>query len=148
MAGRQKGWRCAAVRDCRKAAPAGASLLRHTVVLFHCTGGPSRARHTAMNRLHRRLAASLFGLFVAASAPLAWGQAATSAGEVTKLDKAAGKITLKSGEIKNLGMPPMTMAFRVQSPKMLDEVAVGDRVRFVAERIEGQYVVTVLSKAP
>jgi Cu/Ag efflux protein CusF len=101
-----------------------------------------------MNSFHRRLATGIFGLLVAVSAPLAWGQAATSAGEVTKLDKAAGKITLKSGEIKNLDMPPMTMAFRVRNPKMLDEVAVGDRVRFVAERIDGQYVVTTLSKAP
>jgi Cu/Ag efflux protein CusF len=31
---------------------------------------------------------------------------------------------------------------------MLADVAVGDRVRFVAERIDGQYVVTTLSKAP
>jgi Cu/Ag efflux protein CusF len=101
-----------------------------------------------MNRLQPRLAAGLFSLLVTLSVPLAWGQAATSAGEVTKLDKAAGKITLKSGEIKNLDMPPMTMGFRVRDPKMLADVAVGDRVRFVAERIDGQYVVTTLSKAP
>jgi Cu(I)/Ag(I) efflux system periplasmic protein CusF len=66
-----------------------------------------------------------------------------TAGEVTKLDKAAGRITLKHGGIKQLDMPPMAMAFRLR-----DGVAVGDRVRFSAERIDGQYVVTSLGKAP
>ncbi|HSM22347.1 MAG TPA: copper-binding protein [Rubrivivax sp.] len=31
---------------------------------------------------------------------------------------------------------------------MLEGLAVGDRVRFTAERIDGQYTVTALSKAP
>ncbi len=75
-------------------------------------------------------------------------QAATAGGEVAKLDKAAGRITLKHTGIKNLDMPPMVMAFKVHDPKMLDGLAVGDRVRFVAERIDGQYTVLSLSKAP
>ena len=69
-------------------------------------------------------------------------------GEVTKLDKAGARITLKHGEIKSLDMPPMTMAYRVRSPQLLDGVAVGDRVRFAAERIDGNYTITALSKAP
>lgn len=71
-----------------------------------------------------------------------------TAGEVTKLDKAGGRITLKHAGIKPLDMPPMAMAFRLRDAKMLDSVAVGDRVRFSAERIDGQYVVTAISKAP
>ncbi len=78
----------------------------------------------------------------------ALAQAPTTSGEVTKLDKAAGRITLKHGEIKNLDMPPMTMAFRVKDAKLLDGLAVGDRVRFAAEKVDGQYTVTVLAKAP
>jgi Cu/Ag efflux protein CusF len=78
----------------------------------------------------------------------ATAQTSTTGGEVVKLDKASGRVTLKHGEIKNLDMPPMTMSFRVREPKLLDGVAVGDRVRFAAERLEGQYTVTVLSKAP
>ncbi len=74
--------------------------------------------------------------------------AAPVAGEVTKVDKAAGRVTLKHGEIKNLDMPPMTMVFRVRDTALLDNVAVGDRVRFVAERVDGQYTVTALTKAP
>jgi Cu(I)/Ag(I) efflux system protein CusF len=78
----------------------------------------------------------------------AWAQAPLTPGEVTKLDKAGGRLTLKHGEIKHLDMPPMTMVFRVADPKMLDGLAVGSRIRFAAERINGQYTVTQISKAP
>ena len=39
-----------------------------------------------------------------------------SSGEVIKIDKSAGKITLKHGPIKNLDMDSMTMVFRVADP--------------------------------
>ncbi|WP_326543952.1 copper-binding protein [Pseudorhodoferax sp.] len=76
-----------------------------------------------------------------------WAQAPTTDGEVTKIDKAQGKITLRHGEIKNLDMPPMTMSFRVADAKLLDGVASGDRVRFAADKINGAYTVTALVKA-
>jgi Cu(I)/Ag(I) efflux system periplasmic protein CusF len=75
-------------------------------------------------------------------------QTATAGGEVAKLDKPGKRITLKHGEIKNLDMPPMTMSYRVRDAMLLEGLAVGDRVRFTAERIDGQYTVTALSKAP
>ena len=75
-------------------------------------------------------------------------QAPTASGEITKLDKAAARVTLKHGEIKNLDMPPMTMVFRVSDPKLLDGLAVGQRIGFTAERINGQYTVTSVTKAP
>jgi Cu/Ag efflux protein CusF len=58
-------------------------------------------------------------------------------GEVKKVDKEAGKITIRHGEIKDLGMPPMTMVFRTKSPDMLDQVKAGDKVKFVAEKANG-----------
>ena len=39
-------------------------------------------------------------------------QADLSEGEVTRVDVAALKVTLRHGELKNLNMPPMTMVFR------------------------------------
>jgi Cu/Ag efflux protein CusF len=75
-------------------------------------------------------------------------QTPTSSGVVTKLDKEAQKVTLKHSEIKNLDMPAMTMAFRVRDAQLLSDLAVGDRVRFIAERVDGQYVLTAISKAP
>jgi Cu(I)/Ag(I) efflux system periplasmic protein CusF len=65
--------------------------------------------------------------------------------EVMKIDKPQQKITLKHGEIKNLDMPPMTMVFRVQDAGMLDTVKVGDKVKFDADKVGGQYTVTKLA---
>jgi Cu/Ag efflux protein CusF len=78
----------------------------------------------------------------------ALAQASAVNGEVTRIDPASGRITLKHGEIKPLDMPPMTMAYRAREPKLLDGVAVGDRVRFVVEKIDGQYTLTAISKLP
>ena len=58
-------------------------------------------------------------------------------GEVRRINKDSGRITLKHEEIKNLDMPPMTMVFRVADPSMLDKVKVGDKVRFAAEDRKG-----------
>ena len=88
---------------------------------------------------------TLAGLLLSASA---LAQAPMSSGEITKLDKATGRVTLKHGEIKNLDIPPMTMVFRVADPKLLESVAVGDRVLFTADKVNGQYTVMLLNKAP
>jgi len=63
-------------------------------------------------------------------------------GEVRKVDKDAGKITMKHGPIPNLDMPGMTMVFRVKDAAMLEQVKAGDKVRFAAEKVGGQFTVT------
>jgi Cu/Ag efflux protein CusF len=68
-------------------------------------------------------------------------------GEVRKVDKAAGKITLRHGEIKSLDMPPMTMVFAAAKPEMLEKVKVGDKVRFRAINQGGAYTVTEIQQA-
>jgi Cu/Ag efflux protein CusF len=70
--------------------------------------------------------------------------AAMTEAEVRQIDKAAGKITLKHGEIRNLEMPAMTMAFAVKDPAMLEQVKVGDKVKFAAEKVGRAYTVTVI----
>ena len=78
----------------------------------------------------------------------AFAQSATVNGEVKKIDDSAGKITLKHGPIKSLGMDePMTMVFRVQDPAMLKAVKEGDKVQFSADRVNGQITVTTIQKA-
>lgn len=72
---------------------------------------------------------------------------ASAEGEVRKIDKDAGKITLRHGPIANLDMPAMTMVFRAQDPAMLDRVKEGDKVRFSADKIGGQMTVTKIDKA-
>jgi Cu(I)/Ag(I) efflux system periplasmic protein CusF len=68
-------------------------------------------------------------------------------GEVLKVDKGAGKLTLRHGPIPSLDMPKMTMVFRVKDPAMLDQVKPGDRVRFAADKIGGQYTVVGIEPA-
>ena len=67
-------------------------------------------------------------------------------GEVVKVDKAAGKVTLKHGPIKKLDMDSMTMVFRVADPAMLDKVKAGDKIEFEADRVDGAITVTKIGK--
>ncbi|HEX8012119.1 MAG TPA: copper-binding protein [Casimicrobiaceae bacterium] len=67
-----------------------------------------------------------------------------SQGEVRKVDSAVGKLTLRHGSLDNLDMPPMTQVFRVRDPAWLAPLKVGDNVRFVVERIDGNLTVTAL----
>jgi Cu/Ag efflux protein CusF len=83
---------------------------------------------------------------VPASAPSA-SSADLTDGEVRKVDKGAGKITLKHGEIRNLEMPPMTMVFKVKDAALLDKLQTGDRVRFKVEKLGASYVVTEIEAA-
>jgi Cu(I)/Ag(I) efflux system periplasmic protein CusF len=69
-------------------------------------------------------------------------------GEVRKVDKDAGKITLRHGPIESLNMPAMSMVFRVKDPAMLDQVKAGDKVKFAAELVGGQYTVTQIERLP
>lgn len=69
-------------------------------------------------------------------------------GEVRRIDKAAGKITLRHGEIKSLDMPPMTMVFQVKDAALLDGVKPGDKVKFRAVKEGGQIRVIELKPAP
>ena len=87
-----------------------------------------------------------------ALAALLLGSAAVSAtelvdAEVRKVDREAGKITLKHGEIKSLDMPPMTMVFQVKERTMLDKVKAGDKVRFAASGQGGKFTVTEMEAA-
>ncbi|MGE0238870.1 MAG: copper-binding protein [Parvibaculaceae bacterium] len=67
-------------------------------------------------------------------------------GQVTKINEAQQKITLKHGAIKNLDMDAMTMVFAVADPAMLKSVKVGDTVTFEADRVNGRITVTKMQK--
>lgn len=94
-----------------------------------------------------RLKPSLIALALAAFGAGALAQDLTS-GEVRRVDSAARKITIKHGAIKSMDMPPMTMVYRVRDAAVLSGMKEGDRIMFAAEKLEGQYTVTRLQKAP
>jgi Cu/Ag efflux protein CusF len=96
--------------------------------------------------------ASTTTLFFAAALALApQGLAAQNIlidGQVTKVDPSAGKITIKHGPAPSLGMDEgMTMNYKAQDPKMLGAVKPGDKIKFGAEQVNGQYTVNRIEKA-
>lgn len=88
----------------------------------------------------------VYAAYNVAAAGAAGVQGKLAEGEVRRVDKSAGKITLKHGEIRNLDMPPMTMVFGVRDKSLLAKLQAGDMVRFAADRDGGQYVVTSIEK--
>lgn len=85
--------------------------------------------------------------FALAAAPLAYAQAVID-GTVTKVDAAAQKITIKHGPIKKFDMDEgMTMVFAVKEPALLGKVKAGDKIKFDADNVNGQFVVTTIEKA-
>ena len=94
---------------------------------------------------HAQMDAMQMGSKAAASAPTA--STKLTEGEVRKVDLATGKVTLRHGPIENLGMPGMTMMFKVTDPKSLGNFKEGDKVRFRAEHMEGTVVVTHIEAA-
>ncbi len=112
-----------------------------------------------MNRSKKFLAVSALALGVSwpmsgfaqsntepASAVAANPAASLSEGEIRRLDPESGKLTIRHGEIRNLDMPPMTMVFTARDKALLTGLKVGDRIRFVAVKEGGQYLVTDIQK--
>ena len=83
--------------------------------------------------------AGAFSLSAVAQTPMV-------SGTVEKVDAEQGRLTIKHGKIPNLNMDEMTMIFRAQDPAMLKAVRAGDRVRFSADRVNGQITVTKIEK--
>lgn len=100
------------------------SLLAALIVLSIAAGAHAQTTSTASQ-----------GAAAMAAAPMADG-------EVRKVDKEAGKVTLRHGPIANLDMPGMTMVFKASDPTMLEDLHEGDKVRFSADRIDGAIAVT------
>lgn len=78
--------------------------------------------------------------------PAAAKTAALMDGEVRKVDKAAGKLTIKHGAMPKFDMPPMTMAYRVKDRAMLDQLQPGDKIKFDADGVGGEFTVLSLQK--
>jgi len=67
-------------------------------------------------------------------------------GEVRKVDKAVGMVTIKHGLIPKLNMSAMTMAYRVKDKAMLDHLKPGDKIKFDVEGVGGAFTVMHLEK--
>jgi len=97
----------------------------------------------------RKTAFALVGVlaFATGMPGSALAQTVPADGQVTNINAKDNKITLRHGPIKNLDMDSMTMVFRVKDPAMLKQVKVGDKVKFEADRVNGQITVIKIEKA-
>lgn len=92
-------------------------------------------------KMHALIGASAFVMLASAA------HAQSINGTVKKIDDAQGKLTIDHGPIKNLDMEAMSMVFRAADPAMLKGLKAGDKIKFDADRVNGQITVTKLQKS-
>ncbi|NQW67444.1 MAG: copper-binding protein [Burkholderiales bacterium] len=68
-------------------------------------------------------------------------------GEIKKVNRENKKMTIKHGDIKSLDMPGMTMVFQIRDISLFETFKAGDKVKFVAEKLDGAFVVTNMQLA-
>ena len=96
----------------------------------------------------RRISALIFAIVLGFGGQLALAQSSMVSGQVVKVDPAAKKITIKHGPIPKLDMEEgMTMVYAAPDPSMLTAVKAGDKIKFEAEQVNGQYTITKIEKA-
>jgi Cu(I)/Ag(I) efflux system protein CusF len=62
-------------------------------------------------------------------------------GEVTRIQKDTGKVTIRHGPIPNLDMPGMQMVFNLSDPSMIDKLKPGSKITFTADRVNDTFTV-------
>ena len=77
---------------------------------------------------------------------LAQATASDTRGRIESINPTDGKVKLKHGPIPKFDKPGMTMLFRVQDPKLLTQIKVGDEVGVTLEKSGGSLVITGFQK--
>ena len=97
----------------------------------------------------KRILSAFPALALIAAPAAAFAQAALPMvpATVKKIDTDTGKITLDHGPIPNLDMGAMSMVFKAGDPEVLKTLKVGDKVKFTADRVNGQITATSIQKA-
>ncbi len=108
--------------------------------LLMALGTPAHANHHEQAQDHGTLASKADAKDVSADE---FVQA-----EVRSVDRDKGKLVLKHEAIRKFNMNGMTMGFRVADPALIEAITAGDKVRFVVDRVNGQYVITRIEKLP
>ena len=112
---------------------------RNSILIAVLFLGAGLAFHAGAEVSHKHLAKN-------EAKPVAAASAAWTEGEVRKVDKAAGTVTIKHGPMQKFDMPAMTMAYRVKDKTMLDQLKPGDKIKFDADGVGGAFTVLRLEK--
>jgi Cu(I)/Ag(I) efflux system protein CusF len=65
---------------------------------------------------------------------------------VKKVDPSTGMVTLQHGELKNIGMSAMTMAYKAKDTSMIKQVQEGEKVKVRVENVDGTLTIVKLLK--
>lgn len=114
-------------------------MIRTTILMVTLLLGAGLALQTGASASEKRPANSAAKPAVAASAAL-------TQGEVRRVDKAAGTVTIQHGAMPKLDMPPMTMPYRVKDKAVLEQLKPGDKIAFDADAVGGVFTVIRLEK--
>jgi Cu(I)/Ag(I) efflux system protein CusF len=82
----------------------------------------------------------------AMSPAAASSKSALTDAEIRKIDPASGMVTLIHGALENVGMPPMTMAFKARDAAMLKQAHEGDKVKVRVENVSGTMTIVTMQK--
>ena len=79
---------------------------------------------------------------------LSLSQEVLADGQVVNIDEQAGKIRLTHGPIQSMGMNEggKTDDFKVKDGLVFNALNVGDKIRFAAERLNGEPTITKIEK--
>jgi Cu/Ag efflux protein CusF len=95
----------------------------------------------------RKVLGFVFAFALTLGAQAAIAQSPMVDGVVVKIDAPAKKITIKHGPIPQLDMDEgMTMVYAAPDPAMLTAAKVGDKIKFEAEQVNGQFTLTKIEK--
>jgi Cu/Ag efflux protein CusF len=100
------------------------------------------------SQLMKKLKSILTATMLACSIVGASAQSKLTDGQVIKVDASANKITIKHGPMKKLDMEDgMTMVYVARESSMLANIKAGDKIKFDAEQVNGQFTVTKIERS-
>lgn len=73
-------------------------------------------------------------------------QAALTDAVIRKVNPSTGMLTLQHGELKNIGMSAMTMAYKAKDAAMVNEAKAGEKVKVRVENVDGTLTIVKLLK--
>ncbi|MCX4151659.1 MULTISPECIES: copper-binding protein [Paraburkholderia] len=65
---------------------------------------------------------------------------------VKKVDPSTGMVTLQHGDLKNIGMSAMTMAYKAKDTSMVKRAKEGEKVKVRVESVNGTLTIVKLEK--
>jgi Cu(I)/Ag(I) efflux system protein CusF len=77
---------------------------------------------------------------------MAPNNAALTDAVVKKVDPSTGMVTLQHGDLKNIGMSAMTMAYKAKDASMVQRAKEGEKVKVRVENVDGTLTIVKLLK--